>query len=151
MSRLITVLTASVLLPLATLSAQQQPDWSPTPSQNSSQTQDGSSRKKLELSLGWWVPHPMARVSIGWYLDPLVELEPNFVVGSEDVVYSLNISANFSESGPEPYRLVPYMTAGFGVCRHGTPILNGGFGLKMRLGQQWRDWDLKGIARISLS
>jgi hypothetical protein len=135
MSSFIAVLTASVLLPFAHLSAQEQLNG-PTPSaQDVSASQAGSSSKKLELSLGWWLPKPVAKIGIGWYLSSFLELEPSVILQPDDAVFSVNISANFSEKGPERNPIIPYVTAGVGTCVHEMVILNAGGGMKIRLGE----------------
>jgi hypothetical protein len=135
MSGLITVVAASILMSFANLSAQEQLNASTPAAQDVSARQEGSPSKKLELSFGWRLPKPVGKISLGWYLSHFLQLEPSVLLEPEDVVFSLNISANFSEKGPEQNHVIPYVTAGYGMCLHEMGILNGGGGMKVRLGE----------------
>jgi hypothetical protein len=116
MSGLITVVAASILMSFANLSAQEQLNASTPAAQDVSARQEGSPSKKR-------------------YLSHFLQLEPSVLLEPEDVVFSLNISANFSEKGPEQNHVIPYVTAGYGMCLHEMGILNGGGGMKVRLGE----------------
>ncbi|KPJ85523.1 MAG: hypothetical protein AMS18_16250 [Gemmatimonas sp. SG8_17] len=135
MSRFVAVLTASVPLPLAHVAAQRHGDSPTALAQQLSSGQEAAQPKRLELSFGWWLPNPAARLGIGWYLGHFVQLEPSVTVAPDEAVFSLNISPNFVAGGAARSRVIPYVTAGVGVCVHETPILNGGGGLKIRLGE----------------
>ncbi|UCC38762.1 MAG: hypothetical protein JSV96_13190 [Candidatus Aminicenantes bacterium] len=77
----------------------------------------------------WKDTKATGRLSLSWYIIPALEIEPNIIVNTEDLVFSLNMNANI----PVGKQLVPYVGCGLGVCGHGTLFFNVGGGLKVKI------------------
>jgi hypothetical protein len=67
-------------------------------------------------------------LSLGWHITPVFGVEPNVAI-ADDVILSLNLNTNILGGR----QLVPYLSAGLGVCVHGTIFFNAGGGIRIRI------------------